>query len=90
MNYLNAAGFSTQVPVRTKPTSDSVTTTCRSTSAMTKPTSVMTDAQCEANSSTLPWVAGIIIGAVLSAVILLTVIVAVYLWRKKAQSQYKM
>ena len=59
-------------------------------SVRTTPTSVVSDAQHEANSSPLPWVAGIIIGAVLSAAILLTVIVAVYLWRKKAQSQYKM
>ena len=34
------------------------------------PTSVVSDAQHEANSSPLPWVAGIIIGAVLSAAIL--------------------
>ena len=60
------------------------------TSIMTRPTLAMTDAQCEASSSPIPWVAGIIIGAVLSAVILGTVIVAVYLWRKKAQSLYKM
>ena len=55
-------------------------------SVRTTPTS---DAQREANSSPLPWVAGIIIGAVLSTAILLTVIVAVYLWRKKAQSRTK-
>ena len=57
---------------------------------MNRPTSVMTEAQCEQMSSPIPWVAGIIIGAVLSAVILGTVIVAVYLWRKKAQSLKKM
>ena len=57
---------------------------------MNRPTSVMTEAQCEQMSSPIPWVAGIIIGAVLSAVILVTVIVAVYLWRKKAQSLNKM
>ena len=57
---------------------------------MNRPTPAINEAQCDASSSPVPWVAGIIIGAVLSAVILGTVIVAVYLWRKKAQSLYKM
>ena len=67
-----------------------LSTIVQSCSVVTRPTLVMTEAQCEASSSLVSWVAGIIIGAVLSAVILITVIVAVYLWRKKTQSLYKM
>ena len=67
-------------------------TVCGTPSCNCQPTSAGTDSQSATpTSSLLPWVGGVIIGAVLSTVILLTVLAAVCLWRRKrTNSQHKL
>ena len=45
----------------------------------------------QSDGTPLPWVGGVIIGAVLSTVMLITVLAAVCLWRgKRSHSQHKL